>query len=205
MKDPLNFIIGGVGGQGNVLIGGLIGEALVKEGYIVTIGETYGVSQRGGPVMSHIRISREREYGPIIPFGAVDVVLGLEPLETLRVLVQYGNPDSTTISNIRPIYPINVLSGEAEYPSRNDIRESVIKLSGKACLIDASEIALGLGAAVLTNMVMVGALVAASLIPLSREMFEKQLNESMPGDKLSMNLLAFAQGFEAMKQPAFRN
>ena len=97
MKEPLNLVISGVGGQGNVLIGGLIGQALVNEGYLVTIGETYGVSQRGGPVMSHIRISREREYGPIIPLGAGDAVLGLEPLETLRVLVDYGNPGVSTV------------------------------------------------------------------------------------------------------------
>ena len=199
MKDPLDLVITGVGGQGNVLIGGLIGGALVREGYFVTIGETYGVSQRGGPVMSHVRVSREREYGPIIPFGACDAVLGLEPLEALRVLVEYGNPATGTVTNVRPIYPIGVLSGEAEYPAMDEMRSSIAQLSNKAWFIDASDIALSLGAAVLTNMVMVGALVAVALLPLSREVFERQLKDSMSGDRLAVNLQAFGKGFEALK------
>ena len=199
MKEPLNLVISGVGGQGNVLIGGLIGEALVKERYAVTIGETYGVSQRGGPVMSHIRISQERGYGPIVPFGGSDVVLGLEPLEALRVLVDYGNSETKTIANVRPIYPIDVLSGEAEYPAPDEVQRSMARLSSEAWFLDASGIALSLGLAVLTNMVMVGALVATALLPLSREVFERQLSESMSGKRLALNLQAFGKGFEALK------
>ena len=60
-KDPLNVIVTGVGGQGNVLVSQLMGRALVRAGYHVTIGETYGASQRGGAVMSHIRISRQAQ------------------------------------------------------------------------------------------------------------------------------------------------
>ena len=56
-KDPFNVIIGGVGGQGNVLASQIIGHILVSQGYVITIGETYGASQRGGAVMSHLRIS----------------------------------------------------------------------------------------------------------------------------------------------------
>ncbi|MCJ7831036.1 MAG: 2-oxoacid:acceptor oxidoreductase family protein, partial [Dehalococcoidia bacterium] len=76
-KDPLNIIITGVGGQGNVLLSQLAGKALVRNGYHATIGETYGASQRGGAVMSHLRVSREKQYGPLIAQGQADIVLGL--------------------------------------------------------------------------------------------------------------------------------
>jgi len=196
-KDPLNLIITGVGGQGNVLISGLIGRALVRKGYYVTIGETYGASQRGGSVISHVRVSHQGEFSPITPEGGADVILGLEPVETLRVLGVYGNPKVNIITNSRPIHPIAVLSGEAEYPSLDQIKEAVTKLSQRSWFIDASDIALGLGAAILTNIVMVGSLVASKLIPLTRRMFEQELRESMPASKLEVNLQAFEKGIHA--------
>ena len=64
-KDPFNVIVTGVGGQGNVIASLLIGAMLVDQGYRITIGETYGASQRGGSVMSHVRISAKEQYGPI--------------------------------------------------------------------------------------------------------------------------------------------
>ncbi|MDQ1239303.1 MAG: indolepyruvate ferredoxin oxidoreductase, beta subunit, partial [Thermodesulfobacteriota bacterium] len=74
MKEPFNVVIAGVGGQGNVLASLLVGAVLVDNGYKVTIGETYGASQRGGSVMSHVRISQGRQYGPLIPPGMADLV-----------------------------------------------------------------------------------------------------------------------------------
>jgi len=72
-KDPLNIVISGVGGQGNVTISRLIGQAMVDTGHNVTVGETYGAAQRGGAVVSNVRISRDASYGPLIPTGQVDI------------------------------------------------------------------------------------------------------------------------------------
>src|SRR4030043_2158604 len=104
----MNLIITGVGGQGNVLSSQLIGQALVGKGFFVTIGETYGASQRGGAVMSHIRISAQKQLSPLIPKGKADIVVGLEPVEALRVLTQYGNRETGVIVNTRPLYPVAV-------------------------------------------------------------------------------------------------
>jgi len=82
--DPLNIVIAGVGGQGNVLASHIIGQGLMQKGFRVTLGETYGLSQRGGAVMSHIRISERERMGPLIPEGRAHLVLGLEPVEALR-------------------------------------------------------------------------------------------------------------------------
>lgn len=193
-KDPLNLIITGVGGQGNVLISRLIGQAIVDNDYKVTIGETYGASQRGGSVASHVRISKFTQYSPLTPVGQADIILGLEPVESLRILGQYGSSRTFVITNTRPIYPMSVATGEAEYPRLETIEQSINGLSLKTWYIDASEIALNLGAPLLTNMVMVGALVGVKLLPLTEDMLERQLKASFLREKLALNLKAFRMG-----------
>jgi indolepyruvate ferredoxin oxidoreductase beta subunit len=198
-KDPLNVIVTGVGGQGNVLISQFMGNALVRAGHHVTIGETYGASQRGGAVMSHLRISRQAHYGPLIPYGQADVILGLEPVETLRVLGQYGNPGVMVVTNSRPVYPLAVAVGTAHYPSVEEIVKALEELSKRAWMINATDIALDLGASILANIVMVGALVGADVLPLAAEEFELELQESLPADKLDLNLKAFRRGLAELK------
>ena len=198
-KDPLNVIVTGVGGQGNVLVSQFMGRALVRAGYHVTIGETYGASQRGGAVMSHLRISRQAQYGPLIPAGQANVILGLEPVETLRVLAQYGNPAVTVITNSRPVYPLAVAIGAAHYPTVDEIMGALEELSSSAWLINATDIAVELGAPILANVVMVGALVGAGLLPLGPEEIELEFQESIPGDRLELNLKAFRRGLAEAK------
>jgi indolepyruvate ferredoxin oxidoreductase beta subunit len=113
--DPLNLIACGVGGQGNILISRMIGRVLTRNDYLVTIGETFGAAQRGGPVFSSLRISKKKYYGPLIPEGKAHVILGLEPLETPRILNTYGNPHVITVTNFHPIYPVGVLSKRLSY------------------------------------------------------------------------------------------
>ena len=194
--DPLNVIVTGVGGQGNVLISQLIGKALVKRGHHVTIGETYGASQRGGAVMSHLRISRQEQYGPLIPEGQANVILGLEPVETMRVLAQYGNPGVVVIANSRPVYTMAVTTGAAEYPGTEKIEKTLEELSSMAWLINATEIALEMGAAILTNTIMAGALVGSQALPLEPEDLEAELRDSLPSDRLELNLQAARRGLE---------
>jgi len=198
-KDPLNVIVTGVGGQGNVLVSQFIGRALVRAGYRVTIGETYGASQRGGAVMSHLRISRQAQYGPLIPSGQADVILGLEPVETLRVLAQYGNPAVTVITNSRPVYPLSVAIGAARYPTVEEIMTVLEELSASAWLINATDVAVEMGAPILANIVMVGALVGAGLLPLGPEEVELEFQESLSGDRLELNLKAFKRGLAEAK------
>ena len=204
-KDPLNLIITGVGGQGNVLMAQLIGKAMVKAGFCVTVGETYGPAQRGGAVMSHLRISKEADYSHLIPDGGADIVLGLEPIETLRVLTQYGNRMVDTITNTRPVYPIAVNAGEAEYPSMERMEELIRELSRQAWFMDAADIAISMEApVVVTNIIMAGALIGAGLLPLTEEIFRQVLLESFPADKQEINLEAYKKGLDVMANKAHR-
>lgn len=199
-KDPITLIIAGVGGQGNILLSRLIGQGLVEKGYQVTIGETYGASQRGGSVASHVRISMECLYSPVTPEGDADIILGLEPLESLRLLALYGSQATFVISNIRPVYPMAVVLGEAEYPSLNRIRDLIGELSCEAWYLDASRIAIGLGNPVLANIVMTGALFGTGLLPLEREVLVGQLRDIFPDTKLALNLEAFTQGVREIQK-----
>jgi len=195
MKDPLNLIITGVGGQGNVRISLLIGSALVREGYFVTIGETYGASQRGGPVMSHLRISKEIECSPFISDGRADVILGMEPVETLRMLGRFGNPDVITIVNPRPIHSIDVTGGEAEYPDLDKLMQTITELSAKTWMINATEEAQKMGDPIFANVILVGALIGCGVLPLDEKSVEPVLRESFPKE-FEANMLAFSKGMQ---------
>lgn len=198
LKDPLNLVITGVGGQGNVLISLVVGKALVNAGYFVTIGETYGASQRGGPVMSHVRISKHTQYSPFIPDGCADVILGMEPVETLRMLSRYGNPNVVTVINPRPIYSIDVTGGQASYPELDELMSVIRELSAKVWMINATEEAQKMGSAMFANSFLVGALVATGILPLDKESIEPVLRETFPRD-IDANILAFRRGVELAK------
>jgi indolepyruvate ferredoxin oxidoreductase beta subunit len=191
---PHNLIITGVGGQGNVFASQIVGRAAVEREFRVTIGETFGLSQRGGPVMSHIRLSKERNYGPLIPPNMAHVIIGLEPLETLRILLEYGNEDTVFIVNSRPIYPLNVISGDVEYPDSEKIRSIIAETGGQLYWLDATEMAVGLGDPILLNMIMLGALCGLSLFPLETKDFKNVLEQVFETSKLEINYKALDMG-----------
>ncbi|HSR11953.1 MAG TPA: indolepyruvate oxidoreductase subunit beta [Thermodesulfobacteriota bacterium] len=195
-----NVIITGVGGQGNVLSSQLLGQALVGKGYFVTIGETYGASQRGGSVMSHIRVSDKKQLSPLIPKGKADIVVGLEPVEALRVLTAYGNPETVVISNTRPIYPVDVTSGDEKYPEAEDIQKALEDLSSKLYFVPATEKAMEMGSSILGNMIMVGALLELRMLPLTREDFGRTLEKTFKGQRLEINLRALEEGGKSLAQ-----
>ena len=199
-KDPWNMIIAGVGGQGNVLASQILGQMLVTEDFYVTIGETYGLSQRGGSVMSHLRISRKDQFSPLIPKGTCDFVMGLEPTEALRVLQQFGNPNVQLLINTRPIYPTDVIAGNATYPEVDTVLEKIHKLSQKVWTINATEIALEMGDPIFSNMVMIGAFSDLELLPVNRPGFQEVIEDVLPAKKLTSNLDAFDRGREAIKE-----
>ena len=193
-KENYNLIITGVGGQGNVLSSQLIGQALVGKGYFVTIGETYGASQRGGSVMSHIRISSQKQLSPLIPRGKADIVVGLEPVEALRVLTTYGNPQTVVIANTRPIYPVDVTSGDEKYPEPEEIQKALESLSRKIYSIAATEKAMEMGSPILGNMIMIGALLELNLLPLGPSEFREILAKNFSAQRLKTNLQALEEG-----------
>ncbi|MBI5843269.1 MAG: indolepyruvate oxidoreductase subunit beta [Deltaproteobacteria bacterium] len=198
-KDPTNVIITGVGGQGNVLASRLLGNMLSRKGLNVTIGETFGASQRGGSVMSHLRISAKGSWSPQIPKGAADVVVALEPIEALRVLGEYGHPGVKVLANTRSIYPVGCISGDMAYPSLEEVKKGVGELSAASWFIDATDEAVKLGAAILGNVIMMGALAGTGVLPIDRETFTQTVTAAMDASKVDINLKAYDLGLSLVQ------
>ncbi len=196
--DPLNIVICGVGGQGNILLSGMVGGAFLKKGYYATIGETFGAAQRGGAVFSAVRISKKREYGPLIPDGKANLILGLEPLETLRMVQKYANPDTVCISNVYPVIPAGVSANREVYPDIGQLKSAISILCKKTWFLNATTIALELNAPITMNIVMVGALLGSSQLPLTEEDIKAELRENLPPDRLELNFEAMKRGMKAV-------
>lgn len=195
-----NVVICGIGGQGNILASGLMGSALVEKGYKVTVGETYGASQRGGSVMSHLRVSDDVERGVLIPEGKADIVVAFEPVEALRILRVYGNSDTKVIYDTRPAYPLGVLIGEDEYPSLKEIDQEIEVRSSERVLIPATEMAIEAGSAKVANIIMMGALAAFDEMPLEPDDFCKVLEQNFKGSTLELNKSVFMTGYNLIRE-----
>lgn len=197
LKDPYNIIITGVGGQGNVTASRILGNILAKT-YVVTTGENFGVSQRGGAVMSHIRVSATSVWSPQIPQGKADLVIALEPGEGLRAMREYGNAGSHVIVNTRPVYPIGVGAGALEYPPLEDIKKAILELTDYAWFINATAIALQIGDPILGNMVMLGAVSQLDLLPMDEKEVSQEILNHFPKNKVEVNIKAFEIGAKAV-------
>lgn len=193
-SDPYNMIITGVGGQGNVLASRVLGNMLMGQGLHITIGETFGASQRGGSVMSHLRVSSSADISPQIPRGQAHLVVSLEPTEALRVLQIYGNPQTYALCNMRPIHAIGVISGEEKYPESDELKQWIGELTQTAWFLNATEAAMAMGNPIFSNIMLVGALSATGVLPLDRNDFETTIARMVPTDKVALNLEAFDKG-----------
>jgi len=198
--DCLNVIITGVGGQGNILASHILASAAIEDGFHTVIGETYGQSQRGGAVMSHVRMSKEIEYGPLIPRGKAHVIVGLEPMETLRVAATYANPQTKVIVNPRPNYPLMVLYGAQEYPAVEELLARLEEMTEKVKVVESTELAKEAGEAMASNVVMVGALAGSGWVPISIKTFTRVLEEVIPQKILEINRRAFELGVKNVKK-----
>jgi len=144
-----DIILAGVGGQGILSVAAVIGMAALENNLFVKQAEVHGMSQRGGAVMSHLRISSEEIYSDLIQIGGADIILSVEPMESLRYL-EYLSPDGWLITNTKPF--INV----PDYPDLEKLLKEINSLP-RSVAFDANEIALQLKAPKASNIVMVGA------------------------------------------------
>lgn len=195
--NNFNIVIAGVGGQGNVLACQMIGMTAVEEGWQVSAADTFGVSQRGGAVMSHLRLSRTKSRGPLIPTGQADIAVGLEPLETVRVLKTYGNYQTQVLMSSRPNYPLAVLCGETEYPSLDQLRQAVREHCREVIEVPADNLARQVGGWVTQNTIMTGALAGTGWLPFAIDTYERVIKSLFSGRVHQLNLAAFRAGVRA--------
>lgn len=194
MKKNFDILIAGVGGQGGVLTSRIIGDAAIEAGYHVTVGETFGASQRGGSVITHIRLGKERIYGPLIPEASGDAVIGLEPLESLKCAVKFLKPNGVIVTNERPLLP-----PDKNYPELNKIFESARKIPAQLFSLDSIKLAKEAGDLLSSNIVMIGAAYAVKALPIEEEYLKNSIRSKLP-KAVELNLRAFELGKKAMEK-----
>ena len=183
-----NILIVGVGGQGIVLAGDVIGLAARLAGMEAKASEVHGMSQRGGSVVSEVRFGVE-VFSPLIPPPGADFLLAFELLEGLRELERL-RPGGLAIINRQRIIPSSVTYAGAAYPA--DVEEQVRKTSPSALLLDDLDIATELGNSRAVNSVLLGVL--APYCPLPVECWEQALRTAVKPRFIDLNLAAFQRG-----------
>lgn len=199
-SKSMNVIITGVGGQGNVLAARLLASAALAEGYEVTVGDVYGLTQRGGSVASHVRWTRGNPLPPLVPQNSLDILVAFEPLEALRILAHYQNEDTVAIVNDTPVLPIGVQAGRLAYPALPDLWDALQKLVKELQLVQATHLAQKLGDVQILNMVMMGSLYGSGFVRLRSDVFEKTMESSIPQRHVARNLSAFGEGIDLIKK-----
>ena len=185
-----DIMLAGVGGQGVLSLAALIGRAAVAEGLQVKQSEVHGMAQRGGAVLSHLRLSDRAIASDLIPLGTADMILSMEPLESLRYLA-YLSPTATVVTAADPL--VNI----PDYPPKEEILARLKRLP-HALVIEAERLAREAGEVLSRNTVMVGA--AAHLLPLQRESFDGAIRQTFAakGERaLEVNFAAFEAGWKA--------
>jgi indolepyruvate ferredoxin oxidoreductase beta subunit len=187
-----NIIIAGVGGQGILTIASIIDLAAMNLGLNLKQAEVHGMSQRGGAVESHLRISSKEIYSDLIPLGKADLILSIEPMESLRYL-PFLSPEGIIVTTTEPYENIG------NYPDIDDLLNN-IRMSAKHLLVDAKIIAQEAGGTKTYNIAMLGA--ASPYLGIETEELEKAIEIffKRKGDKIvEMNLKAFRLGIEKCK------
>ena len=187
-----NILISGVGGQGILTIASIIDLAAMNLGLNLKQAEVHGMSQRGGAVESHLRISSEEIYSDLIPLGKADLILSIEPMESLRYLPCLS-PDGVIVTATEPFENID------NYPDHEELMKC-IEDSASSMLIDAKSIAKEAGSPKVYNIALLGA--ASPFIGIDSEELEKAIEvyfEKKGDNIVAMNLKAFRLGKENSK------
>lgn len=184
----------GVGGQGNLLTSRLLGEAALSLNIPAVVSEIHGMAQRGGIVESAVLLGDVTS--PIVSDAEADVLIGFEPVETLRALSKC-NKDTIVITNTHPLPPFTVSVGQGVYPPVDEIMGLIRAKVGKVIALDGNAMAEEAGNSLSLNMVMLGALIGSGSIPVGAEDMKKTISTTTKKAFLESNLKAFDLGIKS--------
>ncbi len=195
MNRKTSIVLTGVGGQGVITAANILGKAAVRAKTNVYVSEVHGMAQRGGAVNCTVRLGNVS--GPLVAAATADVIVSLEPVEALRNIM-YANKKTKIITDINPVVPFTVSVGGEKYPNLDDVYKEI---QSRAILfkIDALKIAKDSGAAITKNIVMLGALAAADVLPFKSDFLLETILENIPVKYKDINKKAFDSGMKALK------
>ena len=202
MRESINFLLAGVGGQGTILASDVLVNVGLAAGYQAKQAEVHGMSQRGGSVTSFVRWGRT-VYSPLVGAGEVDVFLAFEKAEALRNLNQLRN-GALALINLAAIEPITVTSGGQPYPEDDTLHQKISEVTSEVIYVDGEATAQGLGNVRAANVVLLGALSALmeregfTGAELSAETWLNVIIQRVPPKYVELNRQAFHAGREAV-------
>jgi len=185
----------GVGGQGTVLASKLIAYAALDKGLFVRTTETIGMAQRGGSVVSHVRMGEE-VHSPLIPKGQADVMIAFEPAEAVRNL-SYLKEDGVAVVNKKAVKPVTATLSQTEYTGQEMI-EYLRKHVKNLVLVDGEAICNEVGSAKVLNVTLLGAALRSNVLDLSLQDMEMEIEMHVKKQFIEMNKKALAHGAAAV-------
>ena len=188
--NELNMLITGAGGQGIILASDIIGMSAISAGYDVKKTDSLGMAQRGGSVISHLRIARQ-VFSPLIRPGAVDVLLSLEKLEAAR-WAHYLKPDGIAVVNNHALPPLSVSLGNDRYPTDVEVRDIFKAYTKSLHFVEGTGRARALGNLKTLNIFMLGCLSLFMPFPVST--WQENISQRLPQKIRQVNLDAFNLG-----------
>jgi indolepyruvate ferredoxin oxidoreductase beta subunit len=202
MRDTINFLLAGVGGQGTILASDVLVNVGLASGYQAKQAEVHGMSQRGGSVTSFVRWGKV-VYSPLVGAGEVDVLLAFEKVEALRCLRQL-RPGALALVNMEASEPLTVTSGDAVYPDDEHLFAAVAQVTTQAAYIPGPELAAKVGNPRTANVVLLGALSAlmerqaADGMQVPVDTWLSVIIERVPAKYVDLNKRAFEAGRQAV-------
>ncbi len=195
-----DLLMVGVGGQGIVLASDILGEVALAAGYDVKKTDTLGMAQRGGSVLSHVRIA-DKVWSPLIKEGDVDVLVAFEKLEAAR-WSYYLHPGGVAIVNNQSTPPLSVSLGTHRYPGDKEIEGTLRQRADRIYFVDGTDKAKELGDIRTLNMIMLG--YVSFLLPIDADIWKDCISQRLSPKILKMNMAAFDKGREEMSSANLR-
>ena len=197
MDKRIRIYMTGVGGQGTLTATTLLARAALFAGVDVVAGEVHGMAQRGGVVESVVLLGGWK--APKLDYGEADVILGFEPLETLRGL-PYLRAGGAVFSSADALPPVSVSTGKAAYPSMEEIQSKVRAVAGKIWFLHCRELGIAAGSIQSGNSALLGALCASGIMPFDEETLEEAMRRFMPAKLVEVNIKAMRAGAEGVRK-----
>jgi len=192
---PIKIFMTGVGGQGTLTATTLLAKTVLSQGLPVTSGEIHGMAQRGGVVESTVLIGCK---SPKIGHGEADILLGFEPMETLRAL-PYLKQGGLVLSATEFMPPLAVAMGKQACPTIDEVKARVAECTSEAYFMDSQTIGIQAGAVQAGNIALLAALCASGKLPFGPEALEATIKANLPAKLQPVNLKALELGVKALK------
>jgi len=185
-----DLLMVGVGGQGIILASDILGEVALTAGYDVKKTDTLGMAQRGGSVLSHVRLAGQVS-SPLIKEGEVDMLVAFEKLEAAR-WAHFLSPGGLAIVNNHAMPPLSVSMGTARYPTDEEVGDILRRQTNRVCFTNGTGRAAELGDVRALNMFMLGCV--SSFLPIDVDLWKDCISQRLPSRILQINMTAFEQG-----------